>query len=561
MLPFRIGGDLETIERIRELKKSQQELYSKTRSQQNIDQTFIDDTFIPDVRHPHKVLRLGLGAEIVNSPAEQIVTANPQAFIEVLEGRKDAAGRISKVINDWIDVLRRQNPNPFKESVKNKLSRGENYVKFSYDEDWTPKIPYSIPIHFTILDPLIIYGSLKEDDNGIPDKVLVIYERQLKDVIVRYPKWENPKRKEQKVEWFEFYDKNTVQFEADDVVVRRQPNPYGIMPFVRKYSGFGRRSPDGEFANLIVSDIRNSRGLLEEICVMRSDIASVMHLTAHKPKTITSTGKINDEQIRENLSFETYDLNILDMLPPDFKIADYTIEQPSAEAFQHTANIMAELTRRHPYIMAGFPMGASGRQQSMADVSAMRRYDTIVENTENEWATAFEQAFRILKEVSAPLPEGLRKSDLDVLFKCTVKLKAKDPIEDERLGTLGSRYLLNKEIDPMTNLIEFKGYTQERAKQILTDILKWQVLLNSPDIAELIGLRAAEKSGMAEDLQMIKARRQQLESQKLPTLGQELPPSGQQRVRGEVQTQLGREQEPEGVRGARRPPSNYTRGQ
>ena len=91
-------------------------IYAKTRTQQEIDKTYIDDTFEPPIRHPHKVLRLGLGEEIVSAPAEQIVTSNPQAFVEA--GNKDAALRISTVINGWIDVLRRQNPIPFKESVK-----------------------------------------------------------------------------------------------------------------------------------------------------------------------------------------------------------------------------------------------------------------------------------------------------------------------------------------------------------------------------------------------------------------------------------------------------------
>lgn len=562
--------DIDVIKKLK--KRYVDKIYALTREEQEKDLKYIADTFIPaTVRYPHKVLRLGLGSDIVNSPAEQIVTSNPQAFIEVIKGSKDSAIRISKTINDWIDILRRQNPNPFKESVKNKLSRGENYIKLSHNEAWvTNPVGFNkksepvfdkrgLPVLFLIPDPMVVYGSPEEDENGIPEKVVISYERQPEEVIAGYPDWVQVKQEKKTVQWFEYWDNETKHFAADDVPVLMgdiQPNIYGFTPIVRKYSGFGRRSPDGELANLIVSDIRNSRGLIEEICIMRSDIASVLHLSAHKPKTLLATGKINEEQIRQNLTFETYTLNILDMLPEGFQIRDEEIDQPTAEAYAHTANIMADLTQRHPYIMAGFPWGASGRQQGMVGVAAMRRYDTVVENTELEWATAFEMAFKIMKAIPTLLPEGLRKSDLDVIFKCSVKLKAKDPIEEDRLATLGSRLLQNSEIDPITNLVQFKGYTQDEARQILVNILKWKVLLGSPDIAELIGLRAAEKSGMAEDLGMIKARRQELERKPMVETP---PPTSRERVAGETETEIGREMGVVPGVGARKPPVSYER--
>lgn len=548
-------------------------IYVNTREQQRKDKEYIDDTFLPPVRHPHKVLRLGLGEEIVSAPAEQIVTSNPQAFIEA--GNKEAAIRISKVINGWIDVLRRQNPQPFKESVKNKLARGENYIKCTHNEAWVTNpigndkkgLPIfdrrGLPVLFPMLDPMVVYGSPEEDENGCPLRVIAFYPRQPIDVIIKYPKWSDPKKstdpKGRKVEWFEFWDKDTMHFEADGEVVVRLSNPYGIVPWVRRFSGLGRRSPDGELANLIVSDIRNSRGLIEEICVMRSDIASVMHLSAHKPKTITSTQEINKKALEENLRFESYDLNVLDNLPADFKIENVEIEQPSNEAFMHTANIMADLTRRHPYIMAGFPMGSSGRQDTMADAAAMRRYDTIVENTETEWATAFEQAFKVMKATPTLLPEGLRKSDLDVDFRCTVKLKAKDPIEEDRLITLGDRLrrLPNPAIDLGTFHTEFLGYTQGKSKEVMAKMLADMVTINNPQWAQVMGMIAAEEGAMTDWLERVAESQGQAEQ---GGLGEPAPATTQQRMQGEVQTERGREMGTEGTRGGRRPPARYTRG-
>lgn len=567
MPPFLLEDELESEASIKKLKaRYVDEVYAETTKQQKEDDKYINDTFEASaVREPHKVLRLGIGHEIVNSPAEQIVTSNPQVFVKVLKRGKwvedEQSSRISAVFNGWVNVLRRQNPNPFKETVKNKLGRGENYIKLAHNQTYVTKDKkgYGLPIFFVIPDPMVIFGSPEEDDNGIPTKVIVFYERQLQDVVVRYPEWQRPpdKKERKTVEWFEYWDADTKHFEADGVVVLRKPNIYKFSSYIRKYSGFGRRSPDGELANLIVSDIKNSRGLIEEICVMESDIASTMHLSAHKAKLILAAGKVNREQLQE-LHFGAYDINVIDEIGDlsQFKIDDLPLVPPSLEAYQHLASLKADLRQRHPYIMAGFPMGTSGRQQGMSDVSAMRRYDTVVENTETEWATAFEQSLKICKAVPTLLPVGLQKIDLDATIKCTVKLKAKDPIEQNRLVLMGSRLLLNKEIDPMTNLVEFKGYTKEKAKQILIDTLKWEVLLNSPEIRSLIGLRAAEKAGMLEDLRDTMAQRQQLEQ---GGMGQALPPTTQQRIRGEVGTELGMEREPEEIRGARQMPAQYTR--
>lgn len=172
-----------------------------------------------------------------------------------------------------------------------------------------------------------------------------------------------------------------------------------------------------------------------------------------------------------------------------------------------------------------------------------------MENTSTEWAKAVEVAFRIIDSVPTLSAPKLHKGDLDSTFRCDVKLKAPDPIEEDRKATLGSRLLQNGEIDPVTNLVEYKNYTEERAKEILVDRLKWKVLLESPDIAELIGLRAAEKSGMAQDLQALRDRREQLE--KSPTQSQRT------RVQGEVKTQAGNEDT--GSDGFRAPPEGFNR--
>jgi|TARA_Y100000310_G_scaffold84594_1_gene81508 hypothetical protein len=535
-------------------------IYSGVRKQQKEDQRYRDDTFaVDEIRTPHKIWRSGLGARMVDAPAEQIITSNPQAFIDITKGPKDASLRISEEVNQiWIDTLRRQNPNPFKEFVKNLLVRGEAFIKVLHNESRI-KDKYGLPVLFIIPDPMVIYASPEEDANGIPELVMVYYERQLSELIVRYPGWTNPKArdpgKEKLATWFECWTRDSRYFEADGEPVLKggvQANVYGVPPFVRKYSGFGRSSPDGKLEDLIVGDIRFARDLIKQECITRSNIASIEHIFAHRPKTILTDGTIDKAQLQE-FDWGAYSLNVLENVSPNTKFVEDNYPHVPPEMYQNLSNIKAEIAQRNPFIMAGFPFGSSGRQQDMTSTAAMRRYDSVVENTENAFATSFEMALKICDIVPTLKPDGLRKSDLKTAYKCQVKLKARDPIEEDRKATLGSRLLANNEIDPETNLTQFKGYTADEARKILINVLKWKVLLGSPDIAELIGLRAAEKSGMAEDLRSIQAKRKQLEAQ--------VPRTTQERIQGEVQTEIGMEQAPQAPVGARRPPERYVRGQ
>lgn len=534
-------------------------LYAKTRAEQAVDELYYNDEFpVEEVKDPHHIYRSGLGTRIIDAPAENIITRNPQAFFDVLKGSNDSRLRISEMVNQvWIDILRRQNPHVLKEFVKQQLGYGEAYFKVIHSQPWMSK-KTGLPIHFIVLNSSVIYGSPEEDVNGVPERVIVFYDRQPADVIVRYPSWSNPKKRDEKsqVEWFEYWDSEQRYFEADGEPVLQgevQQNVYGFVPFVRKYAGFGRRSPDGELSKLIVSDIRRSRDLLREECAMRSNIASVMYLFAHKPKTIISSGNIDQNQVNE-LSFGAYDLNVLENVPPDTKIETEDIV-PSPEAFKHHADIVAELNQRHPFIMAGFPWGTSGRQQDMTQLTAMRRYDSIVENTENAFATAIEMALKICRKLNLK-PDELREKDLDLKVKCQVKLKAADELEQDRRITLGDRLWAqgNGSISLQRFHTEFQGLTEDEHKKEVARMLADKVTIFNPDVATVMGMVAAQESGMERWLEMAQARRQEMEGVMKPQT-----PTQQKRTQGEVQTELGQEMGVEGNRGARTPPERYTR--
>ncbi len=539
-------------------------LYSNVRKEQTEDLTYRDDTFlVPEVRTPHKLWRSGIGARMVDAPAEQIVTSNPQVFFEMLKGGKDTAKKLSKVVNqNWIETLRLGNPNPFKEDVKNKLSRGESYIRLAHNEMWVTNptgkkngLPvfrkFGMPVLFLTPDPMVIYGSPEEDDSGwmpntgVPNRVIVEYQRQYSDVIVRYPSWSNPKRREPGglVQWKEYHDKDTLQLKADGEVILRIKNPYGFTPFVRKYSGFGRRSPDGELAELIVGDIRFSRDLIKQECITRSNIASIEHIFAHRPKTIMSEGELNTKQMRA-LNWGAYDVNIMDLVPPGTKFIEEQYPAVPAEMYQNLANIRAELAQRNPFIMAGLPFGTSGRQQSLTETAAGRRYSTVLENTEVQWATATHMALVITARIPGLAPSGLSESELLGDFRVSVRLTAKDPVEEDRKANLGSSLWANKQIDLHTNLVDYQGKTEDKAFDIEDNLLA-EAVLGSEAVIAILGQQVIEEAGMADQLAALEESNALAERQPQRTPR----PS-------EVQTERGREElDNLNQRGTRRSPT------
>lgn len=563
---------METVDNIKALKERYEKyLYFNTRSQQEEDQTYRDDTFqVPEVKTPHKVWRSGMGSRMVDAPAEQIVTSNPQVFFEITKGKKDIASKLSQEVNgNWIEILRLSNPNVFKESVKNKLGRGESYIKICHNERWVTKplrkengLPVfdrsGIPIIFDVPDPMVIYGSPEEDDcgwipnSGVPNRVIVFYKRQPEELVKRYPSWTDPKNKQtitegRDVEWIEYWDKNTMHFEADGDVLVHTDNPYKFVPFIRKYSGFGRRSPDGELANLIVSDIRFSRDLIREECVQHSNIRSIEDIFAHRNRLIKSPGHITKEMV-ENLSFGTYDLAILSDMPPGTELIDNDPPTVPQELLQSYGNTVAKLVQRNPFLASGSPYAPSAREGDRTFTAAMRRYDTIVENTENEWATAIAMGLAICKIIPTLKPDGLTETDLDTTFKVSVKLRAKDPIEEDRLITLGER-LRNSErpaIDLETFHTQFMGYTQAESEKIQVKILADAVTFNNPLWVQAVGGVAVEEGNMRDTLEKFQNLQEPSPTAK----------TTMERIQGVAQPGA----PTEGTRGARKSPERYTRG-
>lgn len=556
------------IQKLREYYSST--LYGEKIRQQQIDLDYYNDRFpLNDIIiSPVTIMRTGKARRLIDSPADHIVTDNPQAFRIKIKNTatEDAANeRITTMLNTkWLQAFKRQNPNVFKQFVKYDLLMGEAWGQIVHNPLFKRGVKEDVlPVILRIPDPIMVLASPNEDENGVPEHIILFYERTPYIIKQNFPAFTNPlkageKHKKLTATWIEYWDNGQRYFEADGQVLLDDDNPYGFVPFVHKLAGFGSEGYEGKMEELVVGRLRFSRDTLRRECAIISSMDYAIHSFSNRSFDVQGTEMhpVPADFWKNYLS----GVGLGHTLPTGVTVTRSVEALPELQLFQYLATINLQLELEDPLVTEGIPIGTSGRQQSMTLASALLRYSTIIENTNNAFSTLLGMGLRIIDKIPGQLPSELKREDLNENYEITVELKASDPLEDDRKATLGSRLVSQGEIDMTTNLIEFKGYTEERAKQIMINTLRDKVLFQSPDVAELIGLRAAEKSGMAGDLQLLRERRQLVE--KGQGIEDTVSPTEQQRRAGETKTGEGFDLIDTSLkqRGARQAPERFTRG-
>ncbi len=575
-----------TIQEIRQLKDYLvNDFYSVCRNQQRIDDTYYNDTFSVDdiVSQPVLVMRTGRGRRMVDRPTDHIVTSNPQASRISKKDTQEEIKVVTAVNNmlniEWLPALKKQNPNAFKQHVKFNMNRGEAWIQVVHNGAWITgdKKKDGMPVIFRLPDPMIVFASPNEDCNGVPEFMVMWYQRLPRILKEMYPHWTDPQHKgtgkQGMVDWLEYWDSEIRYWEADGEPILMtgekdddyglQSNSYGFVPFVHKLSGFGTDSPESKPEELVVGRLRFSRDSLRRDCALISSTDFAIHRFANRSLEVQP--KDDMHQIPPNFreAYEMGDGNINE-LTPGIDVRRAVELLPEQSVFQYLGKVAQDLEIDDPSVLSGMPAGESGRQQDMSQSASLARYGTIVENAENAFATAIGMGLRIIDTIPGLKPDSLKSIDLDGNYEVSVKLKAADTLSDERKATLGSRMLAQNEIGAIENLVKFKGYTKEEAEKVTIEKYAYKIIDTNPDIAAFIGWKAIQKSGMAEDIaQFIKQRQ---------AMGKVQPQQGMVEQPGntEMQRRVGEIQTPEGFRamdmalaqrGARQAPEPYNRGE
>lgn len=516
---------------IKDIKQHLIDIHSNRRTEQETDKSYYEDTFsVPLIKDSKYIIRTGAAAALVEGVTSQLLSDNPQVFRKPLKDTAAAntsAQKVASFLNRVAQRLQRQNPNRYKESFKNQLVLGEMWLYTIHNENFDPDDPNDFPFNTFVPDPLVVYFDPREGEvDGVPNRIMLLFERTIADIRRNYPLWIPPSNQpNKKVSFLIYFDNEIRYFEASDAPLLTdkngklsngdgiQENIYKQCPFVHAYSGFGKDSPDGKPASLAVGRLRRIRDLFKEDCTMGSDISFIIHKYAHRHLDIINKSgtPISPSQL------EQYDMGpgIIQevMLPEGAELVPSESLAPVPEIFQHFANIQARLSMESPPIRGGFALGTSGRQEDIVRGDWRKQYDTVLNNTEQAFSTALGQGLRMMHELPNLMPKGLSKSDIAGDYNCTVELRAEDPIEKDRLSVAGRAMVQVGQLSLRTNLIKHQGYTEEEADDEIDQIMAERYMFQSPEIAELMQIRAAEKSGMVEDVEALKQRRMQLEKQ------------------------------------------------
>ena len=523
--------------------------YHTLRGRQDTWIKYYDDTFeVPWMEEPKiEVSRTGAGAELVDEPVEQLAAAKLIATRPPLgktQTANDKAIRVSKVINEQlIRNSMRQNPNPKKEELKNKFALGESWIHPTHNPKWV-KEPFDrtgLPVVFLTPDPRIIFASPNEDENGIPEHVIVWYPRMPWAVKLKYPSWTDPERKLDKlegvdttdktVEWLEWWDKDDRVFIADREVVLSSPNPYKFVPFVHKLSGFGKSSHEGKPEDLVVSRIHKNMDLLNRDASITSDIDSSIHMFAHSPIIVTPPeGGSVPEGFQEKFIWKAG--HIIEN-PNRLEIKRAEDLMPDSAIFGWHDRLKADLGRVTPSVLGGTPQGETGRLQDLSYSAAMRKWEGIVGSSEDAWETAIGMALKMFDTIPGLMPDGMSSEDLGKNYVVEIELRAEDPMEALRKSESGNRMQQSGVIDWETNLTKYQGYTVEDAHEVMDNAIVDMAIMTNPMVQQILAMHMARELGMEEEL----AAMQQSQEQTGGVGSQGGPPRT-----GNIKTQAGAEQ-------------------
>ena len=563
---------------IHELRDWLVQTYHKDRlREQEADQKYVDDDFnIEYLKEGIPKIATGKAYRMVSAPAEHIITSNPTLYREPKGKGELQAQRVGTEGNRWLKLMLRQNPQPLKEHVKKLLGKGESWIYLNHNDGFMPNDVNDMPVSFFVPDPTIVFvDPFGGEKNGVPQRLVVYTKRIAWQVREDYPFWKwQPKAGIQSwnslVNFMMYFDNSYRYFEAEEealfyetdkegnpVVDKNsmavpyggdgvQENYYGFVPFVHCYSGFGEGAPDGNPVSLAVSRIRKCRDLIAEQTAIRSVLNHLIFEYAepsmdliYDPAIGTPSGDIGKEYSREPRAF-----NVMG-LPTGATLTKGIDKLPDEQLFQHLFNIEKTIDEEDPLGKIGGAIGTSGRQQLDAEEGALRRYDTVVENSAHSWERAFGLALQLIEKIPSIKPDGLNKGDIGKYYDVRIELKAEDPQAKSIKSTDGDRKQIQGIVDHETNLIEYQGYTEDEAQEIIAKRMVDDVVMNDPVIRRLMAIQVAREMGMEQEYTAMEAQLAEMEKG-LTERGLEAVPQtgsqgGEPRM-GNIKTPKGREE-------------------
>jgi hypothetical protein len=245
----------------------------------------------------------------------------------------------------------------------------------------------------------------------------------------------------------------------------------------------------------------------------------------------------------------------MNLIPFGIEVDEHFGKEPGAQTMQHLATIRSYISKENPPIMSGIASGTSGRQEDILGSFASHKYDSMIDNIASMWAQAFGMGLQMVRDIPGMIDNltvsaiktdsGIRIRDITAVKKediddtrCEFKLRASDPVEEDRKALMGDTMQQKGIIDWETNLTEYHGKSVEEAQEIMYKAKVDEIFRANPILNEMLGREALKMLGMEAELQAMeqqqKTQQNVTESLSKPVPGQAGPNGGPPRT-GNVQ--------------------------
>ena len=262
--------------------------YSESQQQMRDSDNLYNQEFYLDIDLPENISvhKSSKATQIVDNLRDQIRVDEPVVVYRE-KGPKQKDQDHKAIMEMWGQNMLSQLSqagmiDPLGQAPHDLILRGAACVKLIVREDsledkpakvskraWESEMSHKPHFMLKPVDPLNCYPSPGNELTYLVEK----QTRRVIDIRESYPHWKDPKAKKlhrsladnplREVDWVEYWTREEYIVEVDGDRIIDKPNPYGIIPYVYRYSGLGRYNADGNPKHLAVGILHSIQGELE----------------------------------------------------------------------------------------------------------------------------------------------------------------------------------------------------------------------------------------------------------------------------------------------------------
>ena len=262
--------------------------YSESQQQMRDSDNLYNQEFYLDIDLPENISvhKSSKATQIVDNLRDQIRVDEPVVVYRE-KGPKQKDQDHKAIMEMWGQNMLSQLSqagmiDPLGQAPHDLILRGAACVKLIVREDsledkpakvskraWESEMSHKPHFMLKPVDPLNCYPSPGNELTYMVEK----QTRRVIDIRESYPHWKDPKSKKlhrsladnplREVDWVEYWTREEYIVEVDGDRIIDKPNPYGIIPYVYRYSGLGRYNADGNPKHLAVGILHSIQGELE----------------------------------------------------------------------------------------------------------------------------------------------------------------------------------------------------------------------------------------------------------------------------------------------------------